>query len=99
MLKKKVITLMQEVFDSMHRSGLIPDKVSANDGTILLGSDLTLDSLGFVTFISDLEERISTETGKDFFIVLSDIHESNIDGTSLTIGELALYIENLTELQ
>ncbi len=99
MNKEKALIVMQESFDGMQRSGLINSKVAVDETTVLLGSDLILDSLGFVTFISDMEERITVETGQDYFIVLSDIHGVADNEATLTAGVLALYIEKLTEEQ
>jgi hypothetical protein len=99
MNKEKALIIMQESLYGMQRSGLIKGKVVVDESTVLLGSDLILDSLGFVTFISDIEERITIETGQDYFIVLSDIHAEGDNEVTLTTGVLALYIEKLTEDQ
>lgn len=94
---EKALILMQDSFDGMVRSGLLNEKIVVNESTVLLGSDLILDSLGFVTFISDMEERISLEIGQDYFIVLSEIHGVDDSDAKLTAGVLARYIEKLTE--
>lgn len=94
---KRSLILMQDSFDSMHRSGIIQTAVVMNLDTILLGSEETLDSLGFVTFISDMEERISEEAGMECYIVLSEIQGLDTNNSSLTAGTLAQYIEKITE--
>ena len=99
MNKEKALIIMQESLYGMQRSGLIKGEVVVDESTVLLGSDLILDSLGFVTFISDIEERITIETGQDYFIVLSDIHAEGDNEVTLTTGVLARYIEKLTEDQ
>jgi hypothetical protein len=94
---KKAQILMQNSFDSMYRSGTIQTAIVVNLDTVLLGSDESLDSLGFVTFISDMEERISEEAGKECYIVLSEIQGLDTTNSSLTAGTLAQYIEKITE--
>jgi hypothetical protein len=94
---EKALILMQDSFDGMARSGLLNEKIVVNESTVLLGSDLILDSFGFVTFISDMEERISLEIGQDYFIVLSEIYGVDDNDSKLTAGVLARYIEKLTE--
>jgi acyl carrier protein len=87
---------MQDSFDSMQRSGMMEETITVTPDSIILGTGSTLDSLGFVTFISDLEERVSAETGTEYYLILTDIHEANVDQAFLTAGVLAAYIENLT---
>jgi hypothetical protein len=88
---------MQESFDSMYRSGTIQNEVVVSLNTVILGSDESLDSLGFVTFISDMEERISDEAGKECYIVLSEIQGLDANNSYLTTGALAQYIRKITE--
>lgn len=94
---ENVINLMQESFDSMKRSGMIEDDIVVNFDTVILGSGSSLDSLGFVTFISDLEERVSAETDQEHYLILADIHEFNAEQTFLSAGTLAQYIAKITE--
>jgi acyl carrier protein len=58
-----------------------------------MGSEL--DSVAFVTLISDLEERLSRETGTDLFLVLDELHEFNGEDPSLTVRTLAPYLVEL----
>jgi acyl carrier protein len=89
----KALTLMQESFDSMQRSGMIEVTIMVTPETIVLGTGSMLDSLGFVTLISDLEERVSAETGREHYLILTEIHEANSDQAFLSAGVLANYIE------
>ncbi len=92
----KVLQLMQESFDSMQRSGMFEEAVTVNSDTVILGSGSSLDSLGFVTFISDMEERVSDESGEDHYLILTEIHEFNSEEAFLSAGTLAQYIEKIT---
>ena len=94
---KSALKLMQESFDSMQRSGMLEEAITVNSDTIILGSGSSLDSLGFVTFISDLEERVSAETDKEHYLILTDIHEFNAEQTFLSAGTLAQYVSKMTE--
>jgi acyl carrier protein len=87
---------MQDSFDSMQRSGMMEEVITVTPDSIILGTGSSLDSLGFVTFISDLEERVSAETGTEHYLILTEIHEANADQTYLTAGALAAYIETIT---
>jgi len=93
---EKALQLMQDSFDSMQRSGMIEEAISVTPDTIILGTGSSLDSLGFVTFISDLEERVSAVTGTEHYLILTEIHETNADQVFLSAGVLAVYIEKIT---
>jgi len=94
---KRILQLMQDSFNSMQRSGMFEDAVVVNSDTVILGSGSSLDSIGFVTFVSDMEERVSAETGQELYLVLTEIHEFNADQAFLSAGTLAQYIDKITE--
>ena len=93
---EKALMLMQETFDSMQRSGMLESAVVVNSDIVILGSGSSLDSLGFVTFISHLEERVSEETDQEHYLVLTDIHEFNAEQSFLSAGTLAQYVVKIT---
>lgn len=93
------LQLMQDSFDSMQRSGILDIPVTVTAETVILGSGTALDSLGFVTFISDLEERVSAATGQEHYLILTDIHDSNAGQSFLSAGTLAQYIEKISGQQ
>jgi hypothetical protein len=91
----KPLALIRETFESLQRTKIIPANVQFSEKTEILGSASELDSLGFVTFISDLEERVSAEAGVDVCLVLDEIGEFNLNNPSLTAHALAAYIAGL----
>ena len=93
----KALQLMQDSLDSIQRSGMMEEAITVTPDTIILGTGSSLDSLGFVTFISELEERVSDETGTEHYLILTEIHEANADQAFLSAGVLAAYIEKLTK--
>ena len=93
---KRALQLMQDSVDSMQRSGMMEETIKITPDTIVLGTGSSLDSLGFVTFISDLEERVSAESGKEHFLILTEIHEANADQAFLSAGVLAEYVQKIT---
>jgi hypothetical protein len=88
--------LVQESLDSMHRTGLISQAVAAQEDTVLLGPGSPLDSIGFVTFITELEDRVSRESGRELYLVLKDLHEGNAKNKDLSVGIMARYLVKLT---
>ena len=55
--------------DSVNSERPAEDQIPVTDETALLGRDAALDSLAFVTFVADLEERLLGTTGRDFVLV------------------------------
>ena len=89
--------LVQDSMASLRRVGLIKDDVLLTDDTVLLGTGSHLDSIAFVTFVTDIEERVSRETGRELYLVLTDIHGFNTNKTQLSASTLAQYLVKLSE--
>lgn len=93
---ESALQLMQETFDSMQRSGMLEDAVVVKFDTVILGSGSLLDSLGFVTFISELEERVSDTVDQEHYLILTDIQDFNAEKSFLSAGTLAQYVVKIT---
>jgi acyl carrier protein len=93
--RERVLAIIQEAFDSLTASDLIPDTVTANDATALLGTDTLLDSIAFVTFMVEVEDRLQAAlppAAAPATLAINDIHDYNPDKSRLTVGVLADFI-------
>lgn len=97
MTREQALSVMQEVFNGMKTSGMFDENSELDADTVILGVGSNFDSLGFVTFISDLEERVSDVTGEEIYLILTDIHDFNRDKAVLSASTLAAFIENITK--
>ena len=95
MTKERVFELILESLKLLKESGKLEAGIILGYETALLGKESPLDSIGFVTFVTDLEERIAQETKKDLYIVLDQISEFNINNPKLSIDVLTQYIMKL----
>jgi acyl carrier protein len=99
--KEKAMEIIADVFESLYRTESIESKVDVNKETVVLGPGSPLDSIGFVTFITELEDRLIDETDDDdIYLIINDIHEFNIASYTdqfLAVGVVAEFIEKLTE--
>ena len=85
--------LIHDSLSSLARSGTLEANVGEmKNDSVLLGAGSPLDSIGFVTFISDLEDRVQQKTQREFYLVLNEISEFNINSPNLTVGNLAQYL-------
>lgn len=92
--------MIVDVFESLYRTGFLEGKVEVNEETIVLGSGSPIDSIGFITFMIELEDRLVDETNDDLYLVINDIHEFNIANYTdkfLATGAIAVFIEKLTK--
>lgn len=89
---ERSIQMIQESIQSLRRAGLLEQELVVEEDTVLLGMGSELDSVAFVTLMSDLEDRLSRETGRDQFLVLDELHELNAEQPSLTVRGLAPYL-------
>ena len=97
MTEERAYELIVESLGKLKESEMLESDVELNKETIILGVGSPLDSIGFVTFVTDLEERISSEAKKDLYLVLNEINEFNINQPSLCLGALAKYCVKLSE--
>ena len=86
------VQMIQESIHSLRKAGLLEHDLVIDENTVLLGMGSELDSVAFVTLMSDLEDRLSREMGQDQFLVLDDLHEFNGEEPSLTVRTLAPYL-------
>ena len=97
--EQNAVDLITETLLSLQRSGLIDKEVQFGPATILLGSGSMLDSLAFVTFIAEAEDRLNRVAGRDLSLVLNEIHDFNTNASGLTVDVLARYMVKLTSGQ
>jgi len=93
--KEIALGLIKDSFDSLSRSGTIEGQVNMKPDLVVLGSGSPLDSIGFVTFVTELEDRIQAKTNEEHYLVLSDINDFNINNPALTVDVLAQYLVKL----
>jgi hypothetical protein len=87
--------MLQESLDSLARSGTIKQPIKIQPTTQLLGPESSLDSLGFVTFVTDIEDRLQSKLDKECYLVLNEIAQFNINSPSLTADVLVRYMVKL----
>jgi hypothetical protein len=91
-LQEDALQIIKDTLDSLQRSGLIEPGHVLDRNTVLLGPGSPLDSLAFVTFIADMEERLNQRTGKDVALIVEKIHEFNAGADYLNVEALARYV-------
>lgn len=93
--RNEIFSIVQEVFKGLEESGVVTNAVDLNEDVVLLGSGAVLNSIGFVTMFTDLEDRLGERTGSEVYLLLDEIHEFNQGNAFLTVGVLLDFIEKL----
>jgi len=89
--------LIQAALSSLQRSGLLPAELPPFQDLILLGNGSPLDSMAFVTLVTEVEDRLAQATGQDLFLVLTDIDDFNTESSTLSVSTLAQYLVKLAQ--
>ena len=87
--QNSALALLQDSLDSLVRSGTIDQPIKIQLTTQLLGPESSLDSMGFVTFITDIEDRLEARLNKECYLVLNEISQFDINSPNLTVDVLA----------
>lgn len=97
MTQEKIFQTMQEAFNSLKESEIIKVDVVVNSDLVLLGKSSPLDSLGFVTFMTELEDRISRALDQEIYFQIMEITDFNVDKPFISAQNLSDYIQKLTK--
>jgi acyl carrier protein len=87
--------LIQDAFDALWEADLVGENLRVDETTDLLGPETLLDSIAFVTFIVECEDRLQAAIGDDdhfVSIAITEIHDFNPEEARLTVGVLVDYI-------
>lgn len=69
---------------------------TVNDDTPLFGPDSSLDSLGLVSLLTDVESRVYDELKMEI-VIASDRAMSQTRSPFRTVGSLTLFVEDLAK--
>lgn len=97
MNKQRALELIKASLGKIENNEKITPDTVISESFVLLGANSPLDSIEFITFVTDLEELISTEANKDLYLVVNEIPEFDINQPHLSVAVLAQHIVTLSE--
>ena len=86
------------IFDSLQiikDQHIVPKDFEVNENTVLIGMGGNLDSVSFVAFATDVEEKIEDKIGKEFIMRLQEIHDLNEGKDALVVKDMARLVTQL----
>lgn len=95
--QEKAFEIIKQSLESLKRSDVIKTLPELTDETVLLGENAMLDSLGFVTFVTEIEDRLYDETDKDLYLALDELQTYCGDIPILTTKLLSEFMTTLKE--
>ena len=95
--EQRVKELIFKSLQEIKNLDLVRENFDFNDNSVLLGDGGSLDSIAFVTFVTDLEEKIEDEIGKEFVLKLQEIHDLNVGKTALIVGDMARLVAKILD--
>jgi acyl carrier protein len=93
-MNEKITVLVLAALRDLGEELSLPDLANASGGTRLFGAKSSLDSMGLVSLIADLEGRIEAEFGRN--VILADERAmSQVRSPFRTVDSLTAHIEGL----
>lgn len=80
---------------ALRQGDLLQTSAVFSEDFILLGEASDLDSIAFITLITEVEDRLFLATGKKLFIALTNIKNFDPDKPEFTAGTLAAHLVDL----
>ena len=88
MTRAHVVELIQKTLEALNSERAADEQIEVGEDTPLLGGDSQLDSLAFVAFIADLEDRLMASADREYVLVGElDAAESHPFRTVATLAE------------
>ena len=93
-MKEQITEILKEAISELNEQLDDDEKIAFNDETRFIGSHAGIDSMGFVTLISIIEELIADKTGKNIQLV-NEKAFSQKHSPFYSVATLTDYIETL----
>lgn len=91
-MSTRINELVEQCLEDLNQNGSINLENALSEEQNLLGNDAILDSVSFITFILELEERLTEEFETSFELLLDEIPGFSVDNPSLSIDGLIDYL-------
>ena len=99
MLSRMAVTaILGECLRSLHESGHVEQAIEPTEDTILMGTGTKLDSIAFVTLLTDVEDRLYAEFGREVSIGM-DLGDWDDANPFRTVGSLTDHIVRIAGLE
>jgi len=97
MMNSNEITLIiEKILIELAENNMLEGELNFSQELYLLGPNSPLDSLSFISFLTKLEDNLSTENRSDIYIVLNEVKGFDINKNQMNVRTLVEHIVELT---
>lgn len=89
---QRIKELILESLKNIKNIDPIYKDLALQDDTVLLGAKAVMDSVAFTAFITDLEEKIEDETGKEYVLRIEEMVVAVDRGINLSVADMVQLI-------
>ena len=76
-MQTEIKKIVMDTLKDLQKKKVITKNLKISDNSVLLGDNSILDSIGFVTFLTNCEESFQKNFKKNFIIKMNEIHDLN----------------------
>lgn len=76
----------------LKKNGIVTNDINLTKETLLMGGDIPIDSIAFVSFLTDYEKRLNRHYKSDLQLIIKDIIESNEKQNELSVQTIINYV-------
>lgn len=91
MTYEAALKMMGDVLEGLSCSEMVEPGAPLTEDAVLIGPAAILDSLGFVTFVAEVEDRLNHGRDEPLELILAEIWQFSTENPSFTAGILADY--------
>lgn len=95
MTREAALQMMADVLEGLRRSDMAEPGRPLDADSVLIGPGAVVDSVGFVTLVAEIEDRLNRERDEPLELILTEIWQFNINNPSLSAGILADYCSKI----
>ncbi len=91
--------ILSSALEKLVKEKMLPENIQFLDDTQLLGPCSLIDSIGFVTLITSIEDSLSDSCDRPIYLLVDEIPGVNVDMPILTLAMMREHLASLVNVQ
>ena len=91
--------ILSSALEKLVKEKMLPENIQFLDDTQLLGPSSLIDSIGFVTLITSIEDSLSDSCDRPIYLLVDEIPGVNVDMPILTLAMMREHLASLVNVQ
>lgn len=94
MTHKFLIEIVEKILMDLQKAGMLEGDLNFSENLALIGPGSPLDSLAFISFLTQLEDKLSLEKETDVYISLNEIQGFDLSKNHLVVKDLIQHLSS-----